>query len=68
MNEKIEIEIYLSKNEILDLIDYKFNYTFKGKDKDDHLISEETWRSYIKQFYDKKEDEGKDISVYDMKN
>ncbi|WP_062196912.1 hypothetical protein [Massilibacterium senegalense] len=64
MDEKVESEIYLSKNEILDLIDYKFNYTFEGKDKNDHLISEETWRSYVKQFYDKKEDEGKDISIY----
>ncbi|MFB7036602.1 hypothetical protein ACFCVS_19095 [Bacillus altitudinis] len=67
MDEKVENEIYLNKNEILDLIDYRFNYTFEGKDKNDHLISEETWRSYVKQFYDKKEDEGKDISIYDKK-
>lgn len=64
MDGKIQGNDYLNSSEILDLIDYKFNYRFEGKDKDDHLITSDTWRSYVKQFYDKKEDDGKDISVY----
>lgn len=55
---------YLTTKEILHLIDFKFNYMFEGKSENDHLITEETWRSYLQQFYDEKKDEGKDISVY----
>lgn len=58
------MKFFLSSDQILDLIDYKFNYIFEGKDKNDHLIKGETWRSYVKQFYDKKVGEGKDISIY----
>lgn len=64
MYEEILNKEYLTTKEILHLIDFKFNYTFEGKSEDDHLITEETWRSYLQQFYDEKEDEGKDISVY----
>lgn len=64
MYEEILNKEYLTANEVLHLIDFKFNYTFEGKDEDDHLVTADTWRSYLRQFYEEKEDEGKDISAY----
>lgn len=62
--EKIEDKDFLNIEEIRNLIDERFNYTFEGKDENDHLISRETWHSYITNFFEKLEDEGKDWSGY----
>lgn len=49
----IEIK-YLNVNEVLDIIDNKSGYNFKGKDKDDHLITRKTWNKYVREFKQEK--------------
>lgn len=65
--EKLKDKDFLNIEEIRNLIDERFSYTFEGKDENDHLISAETWHSYITNFFEKLEDEEKDWSVYKAK-
>lgn len=51
MKGKSKNGIFLNINEILNLIDERFNYTFEGKKPDDHLIRNETWHKYVDRFF-----------------
>ncbi|MFK3988367.1 hypothetical protein [Exiguobacterium mexicanum] len=42
----------LNINEVLDMIDKRFGYEFSGKDKTEHLISRQTWTSYVIDYLD----------------
>lgn len=47
---------YYKIEEILTLIDKRFEYEFEGKEKDDHLISSKTWNKYFREFFEAEED------------
>lgn len=49
-------KMFLTINEVLNLIDEKFKYVYAGKPKNDHLISSQTWHSYITRFFENLED------------
>lgn len=40
----------LNVYEVLDIIDKQLGYDFEGKEKDDHLISNKTWNSYVREY------------------
>lgn len=61
MAEKSKSVIFLSINEILSLIDERFNYTFEGKELNDHLISNEAWHRYVHRFFKSIKPEEEDV-------
>lgn len=67
IQSKIQTEGFLSREKLTHWIDFKFGYRFDEKKENDNLISESTWRKYLTDFFDyKNETEGTLTKYTDM--
>lgn len=61
---KIQTDGFLRREELMHLIDLKFGYRFEGKKIDDNLISEATWRKYLDDFFNYKNEKDGTLAKY----
>lgn len=64
IQEKIQTEGFLLRNELIHWIDLKFGYRFDGKKINDNLISESTWRKYLNDFFGHKNNKEGTLAKY----